>query len=167
MADTHRRPFRGRSFTAFLLTLTFVRMAVNGIVLYLGPPGGTARRTGWSLWGLGRDGWMAQHITSCAVFVVAALAHVWLNRRVLWSYVHARVRRGLNRRRELFAAAALTAFLVAGTIWNLSPWKWMLSGSRHLSVYREEARAFEQGGHGKGLRRGEGAGRHRGRGGER
>lgn len=150
MAEARQKTFQGRSFITFLLTLVFVWLTVTGVVLYLGPPGGVARRTGWSFWGMGRDGWMAQHLASCAVFLAAALVHLWLNRRVLWAFIHVRSRRGLNRRWEMLAATALTALLIAGTIWSLPPWSWVLSGSRHLTSYRAEARRFEQGGHGKG-----------------
>lgn len=163
MDETRRKRFQGRSFTSFLLTLVFVWLTFAGLVLYLGPAGGVARRTGWSFWGMGRDGWMAQHIASCSVFVLAAMAHVWLNRRALWASIHARARRGLNRRWEMLAAVALTAFLIAGTIWNIPPWNWVLSGSRHLTSYRAEARQFEQGGHGKGLQDGGGRGYRGGR----
>ena len=163
MAEACRKTFQGRSFTTFLLTLVFLWLTVTGVVLYLGPPGGMARQTGWSFWGMGRDGWMAQHITSCAVFVLTALVHLWLNRRTLWTFLHARTRRGLNRRWEMLAAAALTEFLIAGTTRSLPPWSWVLSGSRHLTSYHAEARQFEQGGHGKGLQDGGGRGYRGGR----
>ena len=146
MADTPRKPFRLRSFTSLVLTLSFVWMTFSGLVLYLGPPGGVARRAGWTYWRLGRDDWMAQHITSCLVFLIAALVHVWLNRRVLLSYIHSKARRGLNRRWETLAAAALTAFMIAGTIWNLPPWNWAVSGSRHIRSYRTEERQERQAG---------------------
>ncbi len=163
MAEMRRRLFQGRSFISFLLTLAFLWMTVAGVVLYLGPPGGVARRTGWAFWGMGRDEWMAQHIACCGVFVVASLVHIWLNYRALWAYMHSQARRGLNRRWEMLAATALTAFLIAGTIWNLPPWNWVLSGSRHLTSYRGEARHIEQGGQGKGSGDGTGHGYHGGR----
>ena len=63
-------------------------------MLYIGPPGGQARRTGWTYASLGRDDWMAQHLSSCSVFLVAAMVHIWLNRRPLWAFVHTKVRAG-------------------------------------------------------------------------
>jgi hypothetical protein len=169
MADTSRKLFQGRSFTSLLLTLAFIWMSFSGLVLYIGPPGGLARRTGWTYAGLGRDDWMVQHFASCAVFLLAGLAHIWFNRRCLWSYFHAKGRRGLNRRWEILAAAALTAFMIVGAMWNVPPWNWLASGSRHLRAYRAEARQGD--GHGPhsrprdgGLGRGEGKGARDGKG---
>ena len=146
MAETSRKPFQGRSFTSLVLTLSFLWMTISGLVLYLAPPGGVARRSGWTYWQLGRDDWMAQHVTSCLVFLIASLAHIWLNRRPLWNYIHSRARRGLNRRWEMLAAMVLTAFMVAGTIWHVPPWSWAVTGSQHIRAYRQEEKA-EQGHH--------------------
>ena len=163
MTDSCRKPFQFRSFTSFVMAVMFLWVTFTGLVLYIGPPGGVARRTGWTYAGLGRDGWMAQHLTSCAVFLVAGLIHICLNRRALWAYIHTKARRGINRRWELLAAGALTALLIAGTIYDLPPWSWVLSGSRHLRSYRAEAAGQGQAGQGQG--HGAGQGEHKGAGG--
>jgi len=138
-----------RSLITFVLTLSFCVMVVSGTVLYLAPPGGRARMTGWRFWGLGRDAWMAQHLSSCTVFVLAGLIHLYLNIRVLWSYVHTKAARGIRRKRELLAGLVLVGFMVTGTVWNLPPWNCILEGSWHLRAYRREA-GRGQGGHGRG-----------------
>lgn len=145
MAQTaRRRRFHVRSFVSFTILLSFLALAFSGVVLYLAPPGGVARATRWTYLGLGRDGWMAQHITSCAVFVVFALVHLYLNWRPLWSYVYSKLTRGFRRKWEGLAALLLAVFLVAGTIYELPPWSFLLEGSRHLQSYRREARQLRQ-----------------------
>ena len=128
-----------RSLITFVLTLSFCVMLVAGIVLYLAPPGGTARMTGWRFCGLGKDAWMAQHLSSCAVFLLAGLIHLYLNIRVLWSYIHSKAARGIRRKWELLASLVLVGFMVTGTLWNLPPWNYIFEGSRHLQAYRREA----------------------------
>ena len=156
-----KKRFYVRSWTSFVLALSFVAMTLSGLMLYLGPPGGEARMTDWRHWGLGRDGWMAQHMTSCAVFVLFGVIHVCFNARVMWGYVRSRASRRFHRKWELVLAVALAAFMVGGTVYELPPWNYVLKGSRHLQVYRREA---ERPQHGKGLHgreRGEGRGRGR------
>jgi len=126
-----------RSFITFVLTLSFCVMIVSGVVLYVAPPGGVARMTGWRFWGLGKDAWMAQHFSSCTVFVPAGLIHLYLNTRILWGYIRSKTARGIRRKWELLTSLVL--FMVTGTLWNLPPWNCILAGSRHLQAYRREA----------------------------
>jgi hypothetical protein len=133
------KPLHWRSFISFVLTLSFCAMVFSGVVLYLSPPGGLARMTGWRFWTLGKDGWMAQHMTSCTVFLLAGLIHLYLNIRALWSYIHSKTARDIRRKWELLASLVLIVFMVTGTLWKLPPWKSILDGSRHLKAYQREA----------------------------
>lgn len=134
-----RKRLHWRSLITFALTLSFCVMIVSGVVLYLAPPGGVARRTGWRFCGLAKDDWMAQHLSGCTVFVLTGLIHLYLNIRVLWSYIHSKTARGIRRKWELLASLVLVGFMVAGTLWNLPPWNCILEGSRHIQAYRHEA----------------------------
>ena len=136
--STKTKRLHWRSLITFVLTLSFCVMLVAGIVLYLAPPGGVARMTGWRFCGLTKDAWMAQHLSSCTVFVLAGLIHLYLNIRALWSYIHSKTARGIRRKWELLASLVLVGFMVTGTLWNLPPWKYVLEGSRHLNAYRRE-----------------------------
>lgn len=154
-----KKRFHGRSLTSLILALSFVVMTVSGVVLYLAPPGGQARAAGWQYLGLGRDGWMAQHITSCTVFLAASLVHLYLNIKPLWRYVYSRTIGGLHRKRELLAAIVLVGFMVVGTVYEVPPWSYLIEGSRHMRGYRGGA------GHGDGRGRGgQGGGGERDRG---
>lgn len=144
-AKTKMKTLHWRAFVSFVLTLSFFVMLLSGIVLYMSPPGGQARMTGWRLWELGKDGWMAQHMTSCTVFLLAGLIHLYLNIRPLWSYIHSKSVRGIRRKWELIASMLLVAFMVAGTLWELPPWKSILDGSKHLQAYQREASGSHKG----------------------
>jgi len=135
------------SLITFVLTLSCCVMVVAGIVLYLAPPGGLARRTGWQFCGLGKDAWMAQHLSGCTVFVLAGLIHLYMNIRILWSYIRSKAARGIRRKWELLASLVLVGFMVTGILWNLPPWSYILEGSQHLQAYRREAENLH-GGHG-------------------
>jgi len=142
-----RKRLHWRSLVTFVLTLSCCVMIVSGVVLYLAPPGGLARMTGWRFWGLGKDAWMAQHLSGGAVFLLAGLIHLYLNIRALWSYIHSKAARGIRRKWELLASVVLLAFMVAGTLWNLPPWNYIIEGSKHLQAYRQ-AVENPRGGHG-------------------
>ena len=142
-----RKRLHWRSFITFVLTLCFCVMIVSGIVLYLSPSGGVARMTGWQFCGLTKDAWMAQHLSGCTIFVLAGLIHLYLNIRILWSYIHSKTARGVRRKWELLASLVLVGFMVTGTLWNLPPWNCISEGSRHLKAYRREA-GDARGGHG-------------------
>jgi hypothetical protein len=139
------KPLHWRSFISFVLTLSFCVMVFSGVVLYLSPPGGLARITGWRFWTLEKDGWMAQHMTSCTVFLLAGLIHLYLNIRTLWSYIRSKHARGIRRKWELLASLILIGFMVTGTLWKLPPWKSILDGSRHLQAYQREAASPHKG----------------------
>ena len=148
--STKTKKLHWRSFISLTLTLSCCVTIVSGVVLYLAPPGGAARMIGWRCWGLGKDAWMAQHLSSCAVFLTTGLIHIYLNIRVLWSYIHSKSVRGIRRKWELLASVVLVAFMVTGTLWDIPPWNYILKGSRHLQSYR---RAAENPGGGHGYRR--------------
>ena len=115
-------------------------------------------------------------MAACAVFLLFGLLHLYLNIRPLWRYVYSKSAGGLRRKWELLLAVALIAFLVVGTLFEVPPWNYLLTGSKHLRGYRAEAKRLHgregrgQEGHGPGPGRsepprdGRGRGRRDGRG---
>ncbi|MBT3200522.1 MAG: DUF4405 domain-containing protein [Phycisphaerales bacterium] len=153
-AKTKPKKLHWQAFISFTLTLSCCVMIASGVVLYLAPPGGLARMTGWQFWGLGKDGWVAQHMTSSTVFLLAGLFHLYLNMRTLWSYIRSKTIRGIRRKWELLASLILAAFMVLGTLWTLPPWNYILDGSKHLEAYQHEAASPHKGqGHHKRIRK--------------
>ncbi len=135
-----KQGFHWRSFISLSLSFSFIVMCFSGVILYLVPSGSEARRIGWQFWQLGRDGWIAQHLTSSAVFLVFAVIHLYLNWRPMWNYIYSKSARAIHRRWELVIAFILILFTVMGTIWELPPWSYLIEGSRHLQRYQQEGR---------------------------
>lgn len=75
-----------------LLALFLALVWVSVVLRFLFPPGTAA--AGWSLWGLGYDGWCAVQFNVLAAMFLVVLLHVMLH----WSWVCGVVSKGLRRR---------------------------------------------------------------------
>jgi hypothetical protein len=113
--------FRWRAFVTFYVTLSFLLLAVSGIVLYVAPPGRVAHWTHWTLGGLDRESWQALHTVLAMLFVLAGAVHLYFNWRVLWSYLRSRLAAGVHLKREITLALAATLAVVALTLSGLPP----------------------------------------------
>ncbi|MBN1511761.1 MAG: DUF4405 domain-containing protein [Phycisphaerae bacterium] len=107
-----RSPWNNRTFTSLLVTSVFLVLAVSGSVRYFAPSCRDANWGGWNVLGLGKDEWVAMHMASALVFLVAAVVHVTFNWRALAGYLRIRRGRGLRYWRETAGAAGLTAAVV-------------------------------------------------------
>ncbi len=134
MNDTARRApsLRGRGLTSFVVVLSFVAMTVSGAVLYVAPRGRTANWSGWTWLGLWREQWVALHVVLSTLFVLFGLAHLVYNRRPLWSYLHSRLRRGVNLWKELVAAVVLVVGLSIASVAGLPPARQLVRGGEDL-----------------------------------
>jgi len=72
--------FHGRAFVSVISGFSFLGMAFTGAMLFVTPPGRIAHWTGWTLLGLGKEQWAAQHMLFSLVFFVAALIHLFYTR---------------------------------------------------------------------------------------
>ena len=94
-----------RGFTSLLLSLSFLVAVVSGLVLWLvhsPQPGGAL------LLGIGKGAWKTAHINVSLLMVIAAVAHLWLNWSIYWSYLWQRAAHRLNQKKELAWALAIT-----------------------------------------------------------
>jgi len=121
-----RQGFHSRSWVAFLMATGFLVATVTGTVLYVVPKGNIANWTGWTLGGLDKETWSDVHIVTGAMFILAGIAHVYFNWKPLKAYFRSKAANGLNRRSELFAALAVTGFLVAGAVEGWPPVSYVL-----------------------------------------
>lgn len=126
----HRLHYRG--LTSFVITLSFLAMTVSGAVLYAAPRGRDANWSGWTCLNLWREQWVAMHIVVNTLFVLFALLHLCFNWRPLWSYLHSRVRRGVNLWKELLLAGVLVVGLSAAAVMGLSPARQLVRGSAQI-----------------------------------
>jgi len=123
--------FRGRAFTALLMVLGFAVLAVSGVILYVAPGGRVAQEIGWTALWLDKRDWQNVHIAFGLLFLIAALFHIWMNRKPLLNYIRQRLRTrtaasSVKIRLELLAALLLSAFLFAASVELFPPVSYLL-----------------------------------------
>jgi len=105
-----------RKWIDLLLFYFSLILVISGVVLYIMPHGRVAYFTGWTLWGLDKDQWDGLHIISGFVIGVVAVIHTIINWKPLKNYLF---------KRESLIALGITGVVIAGTITNLPPFKWV------------------------------------------
>ncbi|CAI9417221.1 hypothetical protein ANOBCDAF_03921 [Pleomorphomonas sp. T1.2MG-36] len=123
---TSGRRFSWRAMTSMMTTGGFLIMGATGLMLFATPEGRLAYWVDWSLGGLTKEEWGAIHVTSSLLFLIAGFVHLWFNWRQFVAYLRHRLERKLSIRPEAPAATALLAVLVAGTLWGVPPFTWVL-----------------------------------------
>ncbi len=121
MANSAQKSFNLRAFASVFAGLSFVIMAVTGLVLFFAPSCRVARDTSWTVLGHGKDQWVAVHIWLSIACIIASIIHVYLNWTALTNYFKDKVRRGLALRVEWIAALAICVVLYAGSAREVAP----------------------------------------------
>ncbi len=135
-----RHRFIWKSFVSFIVLFSFAVLALTGAVLYVAPAGRVANWSNWTLGALQKQQWQAVHTIVAVMFLAAGVFHLVLNWPVLRAYLRMRLTTGGRRRRELAAATALTAVLMALAIGDVTP-------ARQIMALGETAKAaWESGG---------------------
>ena len=134
-ANKTRGTLNFRSLTTFTILLSFLVIAFTGVILYITPQGRVAHWTDWRLLGLGKEGWSAVHINTCLLFLIVAGFHVYLNWRVLFSYIRTRAVAGFRRKWELAIAASVTTVFVIGTLGAVPPFSTIIQWNEDIKDY--------------------------------
>ena len=134
-----RNGFYTRSFTTFLVALSFLMLFISGIVVYATPRGRTANWTGWTFAGLGKHDWGGIHTMSALLFVLIAGLHIFFNWKVLLNYIRSRRSTGFRLKRELAAAALVCSVVFVGTLYDLPPFGSVLAANEAIKDYWEGA----------------------------
>lgn len=121
-----------RSFVTLMTFGSFMLMAITGIVLYLVPQGRIAYWVDWKLLNLTKTDWGNIHIIAGLVFGLAGLFHLYNNWRVFMNYLTRKVSSSFKYKKELSLASVLTAFLLAGSIYQVPPLNYILDFSEYL-----------------------------------
>lgn len=131
---TSGRQFSWRAMTSMMTTGGFLIMGVTGLMLFATPEGRLAYWVDWSLGGLTKEEWGAIHVTSSLLFLIAGFVHLWFNWRQFVAYLRHRFERKLSIRPEAPVATAFLAVLVAGTLWGVPPFTWVLDLSAAIKA---------------------------------
>jgi hypothetical protein len=115
-----KKKFYWRSYVSISLLLSFLVIAVSGVILYLAPPGRVARWISWVMLGFNRGQWEDLHTLFSYLFIIFGLFHLFLfNWKLFFSYLRSRITRKINRKREIIFA--LATFL-AIALFTLAKW---------------------------------------------
>lgn len=110
-----KKGFQFRAFVSVLTGFSFLVVTLSGVVLFFSPQGRIANWSDWTFWGVDKHQWGDLHTCFSALFVLAAAAHIWLNRRPLITYFAAKIQTARTFRIEWIAAAALCGLFVWGS----------------------------------------------------
>jgi len=114
--------FKLRSFTSFSLVFSTIIMSWSGFILYVAPAGRIANWTDWKLMLFTKAEWQALHTIFSYMFFILFIIHLFfVNWRAFLTYFRSKVKTGLNRKWELFAATVITALFFIGTLESWTP----------------------------------------------
>jgi hypothetical protein len=126
MEGIMRASATSRAVAVFGVGFSFVVMLVSGIFLIIAPKGSLANSLGWSLAGLGRDGWEAVHLATSFLFTTMALWHLVLHWSVVVNFVTGTPIHPAGHRREGGAMLLLVLLLLLTAVLNLPPASWLV-----------------------------------------
>ena len=136
-----KKTFQWRGWTTFLLTISFIVDTVSGIILYIAPPGRIAHWTHWTVWGLDKEQWAAIHTIFGYVLLIIAGIHIYYNWKMFTYFIWSKIRKALNLKWELFAAAVLSLVIFLGTIWDIPPFSTTMDLGERFKESWEESKA--------------------------
>lgn len=128
------KQFSWRALTSMMTTGGFLIMGFTGAMLYATPEGRLAYWVDWSMLGLTKVEWGAIHVTSSLLFLIAGFVHLWFNWRQFVAYLRRRLETRVRLRPEGPLAGALLAVLVAGTLYGVPPFTYVLDFSAFLKA---------------------------------
>jgi hypothetical protein len=121
------RTFHWKVFVSFYVALSFLTLAVSGLVLYVAPPGRIANWSVWTLGALSKAQWQAVHTVFSFMFIVAAGFHLYFNWKVLMAYLRSKLVEGLRMKWELAGASAAAILLLTFSIADLPPFSTVMA----------------------------------------
>jgi len=141
MNNVTKEAFSLRAFASVLAGISFVLMAVTGLVLFTAPSCRIARDSSWVVWGHDKDQWIAVHVWLSIAFVTASFIHIYLNWAVLTNYFKTKLHKGLAFRSEWISALAICVVIYAGASYGVAPFS-------SLMLWKETFKHSETGGQG-------------------
>ena len=115
-----------RKITSLTATLSFVLMVATSIILYLVPQGRVAYWADWRMGGLTKTQWGNIHITVGLLFLMALGLHIYYNWKPLMAYLKDRARQMKVFTPSFNVALAICVVTVAGTLFAVPPFSWVL-----------------------------------------
>ncbi|MBN1124138.1 MAG: DUF4405 domain-containing protein [Sedimentisphaerales bacterium] len=121
MEQTSGKKFRFRAMVSVLLALSFLVLAITGLILFASPRGRTAHWTNWTLLGLDKEQWAAMHMCFSFLFILISILHTIYNWRPLIHYFKSRLTRSFAIRLDWLLAVIFCIAVFLGIFWNVPP----------------------------------------------
>jgi hypothetical protein len=137
--------FKWRGMFTFLVVLALLVDAVSGVILYITPPGRIARWGNWTLWGLDKFDWQAIHTVFSFLLLLVVIGHLYFNWRVLVHFLWSKFQNALNLKWELVVACIIILAVFMGTLWNIQPFKGVMTLGQDLKLSWDEGKGSYSG----------------------
>ncbi len=127
MVETRGKSFNYRAFVSVFVGISFLLMAVSGLVLFFAPSCRIARDTSWTVLGYDKDQWVALHVWFSIGFVVTSIFHIYFNWAALMNYFKSKLTKSFAFRSEWIAALVICGIVYAGTTFAVPPFSSLMT----------------------------------------
>jgi hypothetical protein len=132
------------SLTTFL---SFIFLALSGIMLFFSPRGRIANWGGWTLFGLSKEQYSAIHTTFMVLFLVTGIWHIVLNWRPIVGYLKDRSKKIRVFTPESSVALGLALIFLVGPLAGIPPFSQFLNLGEGIKDYWESTEGNPPWGH--------------------
>lgn len=128
-----KKKFYWRAFISFYVVLSFIFIAISGIILYITPPGRVANWTDWRFLFLSKHEWQAVHTILSFMFVISAGFHIYFNWKVLITYLRTKLQEGMKMKRELTLSSIIILAVISLTLIDAPPFSTVMDFGSDIS----------------------------------
>jgi hypothetical protein len=136
-----------RRIISLTVLVSFLFLALSGIMLFLSPQGRVAYWAGWAMLGLSKEQWSSVHITYMVLFLVIGVWHIVLNWRPIVGYLKNRSKQIRVFTPESSVAMGLALLFFVGPLLRIPPFAQFLDASDGIKAYWESTRGSPPWGH--------------------
>jgi hypothetical protein len=136
-----------RRIISLTVFLSFIFLALSGIMLFLSPQGRVAYWAGWTLLGLSKEEYTSVHTTFMVLFLVTGIWHIVLNWRPIVGYLKDRSKKLRVFTPESSVAVVLSAAFLLGPLFRIPPFEQFLNAGEDIKGYWESLRGSPPWGH--------------------
>jgi hypothetical protein len=119
--------FNARAVTSITTGISFIGLALTGVVLFFIPPGRIINWSGWTYMGLSKQQWGGLHIWFAILFIIVGLIHIYFNWNCLLSYFKDKARQHFALRKEWVVAFVIVGMICLGTVRGIAPFSTFLN----------------------------------------
>lgn len=129
----HKNRLNWRAVTSTFMLLSFLFIAISGIVLYFSPPGRIAHWTDWTFIGATKGGWQAVHTIFALSFIFIAIFHLKQNWKPLIAYMKSKGKEFSGIRKEMLISTTLGVGILLLTLSSVPPFSTIMVLGEELS----------------------------------